>query len=313
MSNLREFANKINIRGKLLFNEPMTGYTTFRTGGPADILAFPCDIDDILILLDAVRGSGIPLTLLGGGANILVADEGIPGLVMSTSELNRFSLRGEVFKAYTGLTVSTAAWETGAAGLAGLETFFAMPGTLGGALWMNARCYGRSISDSLQRVTLLTREGQLLKMEAKSNDFGYKHSPFQNMESIILKAVFNLNRGNSRSLKEEMEHFREDRRSKGHFDAPSAGSVFKNNRSFGKPTGQIVDEAGLKGKRVGNAQISPNHGNIIFNTGGATSQDIRRLIDLVKKEVQLKFGFQLEEEVVYAGAWEKEIKNGLER
>ncbi|MBI9104043.1 MAG: UDP-N-acetylmuramate dehydrogenase [Spirochaetales bacterium] len=313
MFNLREICNKINISGKLLINEPMSDHTTFKTGGPADILAYPINIKDIQTLYRVASEENIPVYTMGGGANILVADSGIRGIVINTSHLNSFSIKQDSFKAYSGLSMSIAAWETGTAGLAGLHYFYAMPGTLGGAIWMNARCYGKSISETLEKVTLLSPEGEISELKTEKKDFGYKVSPFQQMNSIIVEASFTLERGVSRLLSKEMREYEADRNLKGHFKAPSAGSVFKNNRSFGKPSGKIVDEVGLKGAKYGGAVVSPEHGNIIFNAGGASSSDIRQLIANVKKEVFRKTGFLLEEEILYAGAWEKGEDYGLER
>jgi len=302
---LRDIGKKININGPLLPDEPLSLHTSFRTGGPADLLALPRSLSDLRTLLDFSREESIPWMVLGGGANVLAADRGVRGLVIGTELLKSFSLRGEIFRADAGLDMSVAAWETGAAGLAGLHSFYAMPGTLGGAVWMNARCYDRSVSEVLTEVTLLDPLGNLSVRPADPAEFDYKLSPFQKDPSVILQAEFRLHREDSRLLRRQMEEYREDRYRKGHFAAPSAGSVFKNNRAFGAPSGKIIDQAGLKGTALGGALVSPDHGNIIFNAGGASSADIRNLIDLVRQKVLETRGLLLEEEVRYIGDWQK--------
>ncbi len=303
MSNLREIAKKINISGEVRISEKMDRHTTYKTGGPADLFTQPQDLRDLKILFRVAEEERLPVFIMGGGANILVADRGIRGLVISTSKMKRFTLQRNSFTAYSGISMSTASWETGASGLSGIETFYAMPGTLGGAIWMNARCYGRSICESLVGVTLLKPDGGLNKETIRKQDFTYKKSPFQNENSLIVEAEFILEYDDSRDLCRKMKEYEVDRITKGHFRSPSAGSVFKNNRDFGKPSGQIVDEAGLRGLSVGGASVSPDHGNIIFNTGDASSLDIKTLICRIKKEVEKKTGFLLEEEILYTGEW----------
>jgi UDP-N-acetylmuramate dehydrogenase len=191
-------------------------------------------------------------------------------------------------------------------GLSGLEFLAGMPGTLGGAVWMNARCYEKSLSDVLSAVEVLTPEGKAAGsrwVPRRPGDFGYKRSPFQGGEDLILGALLGVTWGDPESIRRAMAEHRGDRERKGHYRCPSAGSVFKNNRDFGTSTGRIIDELGLRGLRLGGAQVAPWHGNIIINTGNARAADIRSLTDLVAGRVKAERGLELEREILFVGEW----------
>jgi UDP-N-acetylmuramate dehydrogenase len=193
------------------------------------------------------------------------------------------------------------------AGLSGLEFMAGMPGTVGGGVWMNARCYEREIADALVETWVLdfskTATNGPLAVPADRAAFGYKRSPFQNRPWLILSAVFELRPGDTGEIRAQMEAYRRDREAKGHYRFPSAGSAFKNNRGFGKPTGKIIDELGLRGLRIGGAQVAPFHGNIIINIGGAKAADIRALVDEVGAQVKTAAGLVLEPEILFVGDW----------
>ena len=296
-------AKRINIMGDILFDEPMASHTTFRTGGRADVFIRPRSPEDLALALRSLNSEGIPCFILGGGANILVADEGIRGAVLTMERLKDLSWKDHGVRIQAGMEMSRAAWVTGTAGFQGLESFYAMPGSLGGAMWMNARCYGRAISDTLVEARLLSLGGEFRSKTFTPADFAYKVSPFQRRREIILEGTFRLTPADSRGMERSMREIEEDRRCKGHFDAPSAGSAFKNNRTFGKPSGLIIDEAGLKGFSLGDARVSPRHGNIVQNGGQASSRDIRNLLETIQREVKRQFGFSLEREVLFVGEW----------
>ena len=311
------------------YNEMMRDHTTFKVGGPADCFVslrvtgnseqgeerFPAFCMD---LLNRAKEAGVPVFILGAGANIVVSDKGIRGIVL---DMNSWADKTVtplcaneneiVFK--SGTKIDEAANLACAAGLSGLEFLAGMPGTIGGALWMNARCYGSEIADVVTNVELIIRneelgirneEYRLKKIEIKdSMGFSYKKSPFQEMDCLILSAGFKLKKGDKEKMLAEMDKYREDRRKKGHYLFPCAGSAFKNNRDFGKPTGQIIDELGLKGFQIGGAQIAPFHGNIIINTANASAADIRALVEQVAAKVKTVTGFILEPEILFAGEW----------
>ncbi|MCX7030088.1 MAG: UDP-N-acetylmuramate dehydrogenase, partial [Spirochaetes bacterium] len=188
-------------------------------------------------------------------------------------------------------------------GLSGLEFAASLPGSVGGAVWMNARCYEREVADALETVESLDAGLVPRRRRVEPGEWGYKRSPFQSTTEVILRAVFRLVSGDPRIIDEAMQRHRQDREAKGHFLHPCAGSVFKNDRSFGKSTGRLIDELGLKGLAIGGAQVAPYHGNIIVNLGDATAADVRTLIERVERAVFDRLGLRLEREVILAGDW----------
>ncbi len=303
MTNLRELTGKINIAGALRADEPLKEHTSYRVGGPADLFAEPQTVADAAILLEAAREHALPVFILGAGANILVSDRGIRGLVLSTERLRSVRVEGERIVAEAGCPISLVSEAAAAVGLAGLAFIYSMPGSVGGAVWMNARCYGSSVSDILEWVELLDEEGRVVRLPARPEEFNYKLSPFQKRRALILSACFRLHHGEKPHILAEMEANRADRERKGHFAAPSAGSVFKNNRAFGNPSGKIIDSLGLRGYAIGGAKISDYHANMIINTGSATAGDIEALTRFVSRRVKEELGFELEREVIPVGDW----------
>jgi len=306
-NNVRKKLEKINITGKISTDIPMNNHTTFKTGGKADFFAVPADSDDIIKLLKFAEKYSIPVFILGSGANILVSDKGIRGLIIDMKEISQFSFHNTTCTAGAGLSISDLANSAALENLQGLDFIYGMPGTVGGAVWMNARCYNVSISDILIGVDYLDENLEIKQLKIKDiqNKFAYKKSPFQNSSKLILSATFKLNKGNKNDILENMELHKKDRENKGHYKYPSAGSVFKNNRTFGKPTGVLIDSLGLKGYSKGEAEIADFHGNIIVNKGKARSEDIRSIIDFTKKTVNEKLGLDLEPEIQFIGEWEE--------
>ena len=319
VGKLKQNLANINIAGDLCFDEPMAQYTTFQVGGPADVYVRPESARDVGEVLRVGRENGTPVFTLGGGANILVSDAGIRGIVMDMRSFNevradgkRPGAEGPVVQARVGagLAVSAAAADLADRGLAGLDFLYAMPGSVGGAVWMNARCYGSSIIDILSGVDVVTAHGAVNHYVAKQEDFAYKVSPFQPegplSGAVIVAAHLTLREEASEQIWLRMREHEQDRSSKGHFSGPSAGSVFKNNRAFGKPSGQIIDSLDLRGYQIGGARISDQHANIIINAGGATAADIRALIEHIQGQVKENLGFNLEPEVLLIGDWSSE-------
>ncbi len=297
---LRKIPSHVEVR----LDEPLAKHTTIEVGGPADAFIIPESPDETAAVVQALHGE--PFFILGGGANIVVADAGIRGVVVSMERLNALEIAGDTVAVGSGRSVSDTAWELGSQGIGAIHFLYGMPGSVGGALWMNARCYGSEVSDVLLGAVLLDRNGSVRSYRTDPADFAYKRSPFQDGRHIILSAEFTATRGEAESIVRDMVSFHADREHKGHFSAPSAGSMFKNNRDFGVPTGKIIDEAGLRGTQVGGAKVSDLHGNIFINSGGATATDFRRLVEMVRSEVRRKTGFELELEVLFVGDWESE-------
>lgn len=303
--NVRKKLEKINIRGKIARNISMNLHTTFKTGGKADFFAVPGSYKDIIKLLKFAKTHFVPVFILGGGANILVSDKGIRGLVIDMKDLSKFEFQDNICISQAGCPISDLSKAAEETNLGGLDFIYGMPGSVGGAVWMNARCYDASISDILISVDYLDNELDLrtLTCEDIIKSFSYKKSPFQNSNNVIISASFKLKKENSSNIWKKMEQHKKDRENKGHYKYPSAGSVFKNNRDFGKPTGAIIDSLGLKGYSKGEAEIANFHGNIIVNKGQARSQDIKRIIEYTQKTVDKKLGLKLDPEIQFIGDW----------
>lgn len=306
-TTVRNIIKKINaegIRAELRSDEPMSQHSSFRTGGSADLYIRPASEEDLLRSLELLRSEGIPRFFLGGGANILVSDKGIRAAVVDLGALSLIRTGDNLLWAECGVMIDDLCDTAAKAGLSGLEFLAGMPGSLGGAVWMNARCYGSSISERLKNVRYIAEDGQLREERMESSQFSYKHSPFQDRpESLILSAELNLKPGKKETIETEMEQHREDRKKKGHYRYPCAGSVFKNNRSFGAPSGVLLESLGLKGVHRGGAQISDFHANIIINRDHASADDIRFLVELCRKKAQTELGIELEPEIRFIGDW----------
>lgn len=321
MPRLREFLQKINIRAELAWDEPMSRHTTFGIGGPAEAFARPEDAASASALALAAAAEGIPCFILGGGANILVGDRGIRGIVLDTSRLASTRLESDLLVAGPGLPMETLCLGALARGLGGLEDFAGMPGSVGGAVYMNARCYGAEMSEALAWVASVDGGGRASRRlvsgaegEAPASDrareWSYKRSPYQaggaSAGEFIIEAAFRLrpvDDGAAARVARVMRARRADREAKGHYRLPSAGSVFKNDRSLGAPTGALLDRLGLRGRRIGDAMVSPWHANIFVNAGRATAADMRSLVDLARAEARARLGVELEPEILMVGAF----------
>jgi len=281
----------------------MCRHTSFRIGGPADLFLQPEDPDELPGLLLLLEREGVPRFFLGAGANILVSDRGIRGAVIDLSAL-RGCRRGDGRPSLTclaGTPVSALCSEALRQGLAGVEFLYSMPGSVGGAVWMNARCYSRSVSDVLGPVLYLDRSGEARTLNPEPGAFSYKLSPFQSMEALILEASFLLEPGDRERIERTMEEHHADRERKGHFLYPSAGSAWKNNPAFGQPTGRLIDALGFRGMRVGDAMVSDRHANILVNLGQARAAEVLELMERIEETVQKHYGWRLEREILSVG------------
>ncbi|MDR2419579.1 MAG: UDP-N-acetylmuramate dehydrogenase [Treponema sp.] len=309
MTKLREFLEKINTKacfsGLIRYDEPMALHTTFRVGGTADVWVQPDATvfpDYAAALLRAASDEAIPVFILGHGANLVVSDTGLRGIVLDTggwTDREKVSGTAPALRIRAGTAVDAAVEAAAQEGAGALAFLAGMPASIGGAVYMNARCYGRSVSDTLIEVEILDEAFQRIIVPFRPEDYGYKKSPFQNRAVLILSATFRREPRPPAEIWLEIEAHRQDRERKGHYRFPSAGSVFKNNRAFGKPTGQIIDELGLRGLNSGGAKVAPWHGNIIVNTGTATAADIRALVDQLISRVHAALGITLEPEILF--------------
>jgi UDP-N-acetylmuramate dehydrogenase len=316
MNELSKIAEKINtissFSGEIRFDEPMAHHTTFQVGGPADLWIKPSSetFPEIAAeIINLARIEKIPIFILGGGANLVVADKGIRGIVLDCTGFsgcefaNTFEsdVADDRITIRSGTKIDDAIEDAARRGLSGLEFLAGMPGTYGGAIWMNARCYGFSVSDTLIETEILDESLQKTKVPFSKEDFDYKKSPFQHREVLILSGTFRLEKKPIEEIRAVMEDHRNDRKSKGHFTLPSAGSSFKNNTAFGKPTGKIIDELGLRGLTIGGAKVADWHGNIIVNNGNANAKDIFDLVETIKQKAEAELHIELEPEILFVG------------
>lgn len=358
--SIREIFEKFNtseFQGKIAEAECMARHTTMRVGGNAEIFTEPVNEKSLFVLLSFIKQNDLPYFILGGGSNIIVADEGLNKIVVSMNALENVSLvekngKQKIF-VQAGCPMARLVSFCAEHGIAGFEKFSGLPGTAGGALFMNARSFEKEISECVDEIEYVdvengkektkpptpdwrgerecasseraskkneAREGMRateprkagLQNPCRSNflekkiysfdkkDWGYKSSPVKKKRWLVTGAYLHADeRAEKKAIEKKCAYYISERKAKGHFDFPSAGSVFKNNRSFGKPSGKIIDEAGLRGFAVGGAEIASFHGNFIINKNHASAGDISALVNYAKKTVAEKYGFHLECEIIF--------------
>jgi UDP-N-acetylmuramate dehydrogenase len=288
------------------FDEPLKRYTAWKIGGPADALLEPTDAEELIEAVEMARGHGVPVTVLGGGTNVLVRDGGIRGLTIRLAKsLTGVQIKGRSVTAEAGVLYPVLANTTAGSGLKGLEFATGIPGTVGGAVYMNAGAYGGETKDVLDWADVF-QEGKVVRMHndvetllATSLRLSYRRSVLQDHPDwVVLRARYTLEPGNPGELKANIKEFRAQRMN-GSPNRPSCGSTFK--RPPGDFPGRVIEAAGLKGTRVGQIEVSPVHANYLVNLGGGTAREALELIELVKEKVRERMGIELEEEVRVVG------------
>ena len=280
--------------------EPMSLHTTFRIGGPADLFVTPGSIQAVADSIRICKETQTPYAVIGNGSNLLVSDTGYRGVIIQIGRnLNQVSVNGEEIRAQAGAMLSVIAKTALSESLTGFEFASGIPGTLGGAVVMNAGAYGGEMKDVLTEVTVLTREGEIRTVPAEKLEMGYRTSLAAKNGWIILEAVMKFQKGDAEAIRGRMEELKMPRVAKQPLDLPSAGSTFK--RPEGYFAGKLIMDAGLRGFTVGGAQISEKHCGFVVNKGGATAEDVRNLICAVQKKVQEDAGVKLEPEVKFLG------------
>ena len=281
--------------------EPMSKHTTFRIGGAAEVFAAP-DARELPQLLAMAKGADVPVTVIGNGSNLLVGDRGIAGLVIEIGErMSEVRIEGTILVAGAGALLSKAAQAAAAAGLGGLEFAAGIPGSVGGAVVMNAGAYGGEMKDVLQSVKVLTEEGELLSLAAAELELGYRHSCVPERKYIVVEATMELSAKPEEEIRACMAELRAKRVEKQPLEYPSAGSTFK--RPEGYFAGKLIMDAGLRGYTVGGAQVSEKHCGFVINKGGATAADVRQLMQDVHDRVKEQFDVELEPEVKLIGSF----------
>ena len=297
-----EFGEELEkmVNGTCLLNEPMSRHTSYGIGGPAGAYITPRDRDDLRRILHFADKQNIRVFFIGSGSNLLVADEGLNGIVITLiKSFNKLEIKGCHIYAETGVMLGHMVKHCIKQKLTGLETMVGVPGTLGGALMMNAGAFGSEISNCLKNVDVMTLTGEIKQYSVKDIDFNYRHSSFKKNE-IIMSANFVLKKATKQEIMNKRAKASAGRKETQPLRFRSAGSLFKNPKK-GVAAGYLIDKAGLKGTHRGDAEISEKHANFFVNHGKANAEDVVFLIRLARKTVEKKFGINLELEVKTLG------------
>jgi len=308
-----EFARAARERfgDRLVAEAPLAPLTTFQVGGPAEWLVDVRTPEEMAALLRLATASGIPVTVLGGGSNVLVADGGIRGVVARLRLTDLRQTTADCVRAEAGVTINGLVRWTIGRGLAGLEAWAGTPGTVGGAIRGNAHWQGRNVGELAVRIGLLTAEGEPLTASVADMGFGYDTSRVQTTREVVMWAEFAVETGDPLTLRSRARESLAFRKRTQPLAHSSAGCVLQNPdpgrdhvpSDVPPSAGALVDRAGLKGRAIGGARISERHGNFVVNEGAATAADIRALVELARAEVRRQFGVELRDEVVYLGAF----------
>ncbi len=296
VARLRQIVGEEGVR----IDEPLSSHTTFKIGGPADIFVTPDDMNEVGDVIKAAGDAGMPYFVLGCGSDLLVSDNGYHGVIISlTEELIGVSAEGTQLTCQAGVTLREAAEMACELGLSGLEFACGIPGSVGGACFMNAGAYGGCIADVLHSVRVLMRDGSLATLSVEELDLGYRKSRIADDGLVVLSATFDLRRAEPDDIRATMDDLTKRREEKQPLELASAGSTFK--RPEGYFAGKLIMDAGLKGYQVGGAAVSKKHAGFVVNLGNATAADVRAVIAHVQDEVERCFGVRLEPEVRMLG------------
>lgn len=316
MNDFHEKLRRILENGSVREEEPMKNHTTFRIGGPAAYYVIPGTEEEFIRVADLCREENMPFCVIGNGSNLLVRDEGYGGVILSTECLTSWEIclndsqgpegnmriseeiqeaEGKTVSALAGILLSRLAKAAAAEGLTGLEFAAGIPGTLGGAVVMNAGAYGSEMKDVLCWVRVLDRDGKVKTLAADELELGYRTSCIARKEYVVLAAGLRLHKGQQETIYKKMEELAARRREKQPLEYPSAGSTFK--RPAGYFAGKLIEEAGLRGFRIGDAQVSEKHCGFVVNRGNATAADVIKLCGEVRRRVKESFGVDLEPEI----------------
>lgn len=284
----------------VLTDEPLSEHTTFEIGGPADLYVMPEDIDELRDVIDLCREKDLPFFVLGRGSDLLVSDEGYRGVIVGLADgLTGVDVDEKEMTCEAGVTLKEAAEMACELGLTGLEFACGIPGTVGGACFMNAGAYDGCMADVIESVRVITPEGDVRQYGVDELVFGYRQSRIREEGLIVLSATFKLHHGDPEDIRAKMDDLTARREEKQPLDKPSAGSTFK--RPEGYFAGKLISDAGLRGYQVGGAAVSTKHAGFVVNLGGATAADVRAVIEHVQDEVERQYGVRLEPEVRFLG------------
>lgn len=302
MDNIELVKRLASISGeeRVLINEPMSRHTSFKIGGPADVLVIPGEMGQLGEMVRYFAAEGIPYMIMGNGTNLLVSDKGIRGVVVKIYDnLQGFTVQGDMLEIEAGMLIAKAAKLALESSLSGMEFAEGIPGTIGGAVTMNAGAYVGEMAMIAAETEYMDQEGTVITVKGEQHGFAYRTSIIQKTGGIVLKTRLKLKKDDPENIKARMEDFNFKRRNKQPLEWPSAGSVFK--RPEGHFTGKLIDDCGLRGFSIGGAQISTRHSGFIINTGGASCEEVLALIRHIQVTVSREFNVQLEPEIRIIG------------
>lgn len=298
MENIKKYFERLE--GSVIEGEPLKNHTTWKIGGPAALFFEPYTVDALKQAIAYINKENIPWFPLGRGSNLLISDKGINGVVIKLSEkLSDYSLQGTTLRVGAGYSLIKLATIISKKGLSGLEFAAGIPGTVGGAIFMNAGAHGSDMSNILIRAHILYPDGTFKWINCDKMSFSYRTSRLQSEEGIVVEAEFELNEGDPETIKQELQKNKDYRRDTQPWNFPCCGSVFRNPLPY--YAGQLIEKSGLKGYSIGGAQVSEVHANFIVNKGDATSKDVIDLIKHIQKTIFEKYEVKMETEVEQVG------------
>lgn len=298
MTELIRVAKAFNIEYKE--KEDMSRHTSFKIGGAADIYLCPENKEQLKEIIKTLREENIPCTIIGNGSNLLVSDDGIKGAVISTIKFNKIKLIDEnTLYADAGASLTAVCLAAKEAGLTGLEFAYGIPGSVGGALFMNAGAYGGDMKDVTESVDSINMSGECVERQADELNLKYRHSIYRENNEIITGITLRLQKGDKENISDRMNELMSKRKNSQPLNYPSAGSTFK--RPEGAYAAALIDECGLKGRFVGDAQVSEKHAGFVINKGKATAKDVLSLVEIIKETVFSKKNIMLETEIIFIG------------
>jgi len=290
-----EEIQKIVSKDKIFTNEPMSKHTSFKIGGPAEIFVKINNVEELKLIIKISKQAEVPITVVGNGSNLLVSDDGIRGIVLKI-EFDKIEIEESgKLKVGSGVKLAFLAQKCLKEKLEGVEFASGIPGTIGGAIRMNAGAHGSEMKDIVKKITCMTRDGKIQVISNEEAKFEYRNSIFSQNDYIILEAEIQLKKGNPEEIRSKMDEYATYRKEKQPIEYPSAGSTFKRGNDF--ITAKLIDECGLKGYQIGGAQVSEKHAGFIINKGNATAEDVKQLMKYVEEQVYNKFGKKIEPEI----------------
>ena len=290
-----EEIQKIVSKDKIFTNEPMSKHTSFKIAGPAEIFVKINNVEELKLIIKISKQAEVPITVVGNGSNLLVSDDGIRGIVLKI-EFDKIEIEESgKLKVGSGVKLAFLAQKCLKEKLEGFEFASGIPGTIGGAIRMNAGAHGSEMKDIVKKITCMTRDGKIQVISNEEAKFEYRNSIFSQNDYIILEAEIQLRKGNPEEIRSKMDEYATYRKEKQPIEYPSAGSTFKRGNDF--ITAKLIDECGLKGYQIGGAQVSEKHAGFIINKENATAEDVKQLMKYVEEQVYNKFGKKIEPEI----------------